>query len=181
MIEAAAATRAFSAGDIQRGLVDLNPDISFDAVVNRPSDNVYLLQDGDNMEASRGGVYHQGQYLCAMDRDLIGEHSVWESRPGYREIRMADIERYDDTRVLYFEILPTDPGYHAALLAAQRKHDNYTQDGDGKVFRYQALRESMVPYKVLHIGWRALFTQLVARGIPGINPLTIYQRFGVRL
>ena len=181
MIAAVKETRAFDAGEIRRGLAELAPDISFDAVVNRPSDNFYVLEGGDHMEEERGGVYHLGRFICAMDRGIIGEDAVWEMADGFREIDMSDIERYDDTKVVYFEILPTDPNYHFALLKAQEKHDNYQQDGDGRLFRYQALRQAKVPSRILKIGWRSLFATLISRGIPGVTQQSIFQKFGVRM
>ena len=132
MIEAQAQTVALDSGAVCRGLRELNPDLSFDAVVNRPSDNAYVLKGGDHMEETRGGVYYQGRFMCAMDRGVIAEQAVWEMQDGYQEIRMAEIERYDDTRVLYVQVLPTDQNYHVALTKAQAKDDNFTVDDDGK-------------------------------------------------
>jgi hypothetical protein len=173
---------ALDAGAIQRGLRELNPSISFDAVVNRPSDNYYVLQGCDHMEDLRGGVYYNGEFLCAMDRGVVAEHPVWETAPGYVEIPMVDFERYDDVKKVYVQVLPTDAGYNEALSRAERKDDNYSIDEDGKVFKWQCLREAnQVPYRILHIGWRELFAHLIFRRIPGLTKDALEAKFGVRI
>ena len=171
---------SLTADDIRRGLRELNSGFSFDAVLNRPSEYRFVLQ-GDNKTSTRGGVFHNGHFICAMDRGVIPEHTVWSEKDGFEEIRMCDIERYDETRVVYVEILEDDPFYNEALLKAERGDDNYRLDDDGKVFRYQALRECKVPDQVGTIGWRATLSKIASLGLPGVAPVDVEVKFGVRL
>jgi len=168
------------ASEIQNGLRRLNPAISFDAAENRPSEYHYVLQ-GDNMTDTRGGVFYNGVYVCAMDRGIIPEHPVWSMAQGFEEIRMCDVNRYDDSRVVYVQVMEEDKNYHIALLKAERGDDNFRKDDDGKVFKYQALRECQVRDKVITIGWRNTLVNLASVGIPGVTVDTVNEQFNVRL
>lgn len=167
--------------DVRLGLMEMNPGISFDAAVNRPSEYQYVLKGGDNREKTRGGVFYCGRFICAIDRGVIPEHTVWSMTDGFEEIRMCDIERYDDSRVIYVEVLPSDKNYHVALLKAQKKDDNFQLDGDGRVFKYKALRECRVRDQPIRVGWRHTLLKLVQANIPGVTIDTLNERFGVRL
>jgi hypothetical protein len=172
--------RSILATDLRVGLQELNPDITFDAAENRPSEYSYVLKGGDLMRDDRGGVFYQGKFVASYDKGVIPEWAVWSTKRGYEEIRMADIERYNDTRVMYFEIMPTDPGYHVALTKAQKKDDNFTIEG-GKVFRHQALRETEIRDKILRVGWRHTLNRLLAAKVPGVSVDTLDEKLGVRL
>ena len=172
---------SLNSSDIQKGLRELNPQISFDAVVNRPSEYHFVLRGGDNMTDTRGGVFYNGHFVCAMDRGVIPEKTVWSMANGFEEIRMCDIDRYDDSRVVYVEIMKADKFYNEALLKAQKSDDNFRLDDDGKVFKYQALRECRVRDRVITIGWRATLLDVASRGIPGVTLDTLNSKFRVRL
>lgn len=166
--------------NLRAGLVELNRDISFDAAINRSSDYSFSLK-GDNMTAVRGGIFYNGMYVCAYDRGVMPELPIWSMTDGIEQIRMCDIERYDDTRVCYVEIMKTDPHYHVALTKAERKDDEFVLDDDGKVYKYTALRECRVRDKVIRIGWRQTLVNMACAGIPGVTLDTINQKFSVRL
>ena len=172
---------SLNSSDIQKGLQELSPGISFDAVVNRPSEYRFVLRGGDNMTSTRGGIFYNGFFVGAMDRGIIPELSVWSMKDGYEEIRMCDIERYDDSRVVFVQIMETDKFYHQALLKAEKGDDNFRLDGDGKVFKYQALRETRVRDKVITMGWRSTLVNLASRGIPGVTLDSLNKKFRVRL
>lgn len=172
---------SLNSSDIQKGLRELNPQISFDAVVNRPSEYKFMLQGGDNMTGTRGGVFYNGHFVCSIDRGVIPEKPVWSMAQGFEEIRMCDIERFDDSRVVYVEILTTDKFYHHALLKAQKGDDNFRLDGDGKVYKYQALRECLVRDKIITMGWRSTLSTLALKGIPGVTVDNLNEKFRVRL
>jgi hypothetical protein len=170
-----------NASDIKKKLVELNPGISFDAAENRPSDYQYVLQGAYNMTERRGGVFYNGRFICAMDRGVIREKEIWQMADGFEEIPMSMIDRVDESRVIYVEVMKTDPNYNHALLKAQRKDDNFQLDGDGKVFKYRAVREGRVRDKILTIGWRNTLTDLAFAGIPGVTVATINEKFDVSL
>jgi hypothetical protein len=172
--------RSLNASDVQNGLRELNPDITFDAALNRPSEYQFVLK-GDNMTEKRGGVFYSGRYVCALDRGVIPEHAVWNMVDGMEEIRMCDIERYDATRVIYVEVLQNDPNYNVALLKAEKGDDNFVLDGDGRVFKFRAVREGRVRDRVEIVGWRHTFERLLAQRIPNITIKTLEEKFGVRM
>ena len=171
---------SLSDSDVRQGLVELNPAISFDASVNRPSDYQFILQGGDNMNEVRGGVYYNGNFVCALDRGVIPEKEVWSMAQGVEEIRMCDIERYDDSRVVYIQIMETDSFYNDALLKAEKGDDNFLLE-DGKVYKYTALREGPVRDKIVRIGWRNALSKLAMAGIPGVTVKTLNEKFKVVL
>lgn len=173
--------QSLSASDIKRGLVELNPQISFDAATNRPSDYHFVLQGGDNKSNTHGGVFYNGRYVCSMGRGVIPEHDVWSMTDGIEDIRMCDIERYDNSRVIYVEVLESDPNYHIALLKAEKKDDNFVLDGDGRVFKYRAVREGRVRDKIEIPGWRPTFARLLQMKIPNVTVDTLNKKFGVRM
>ena len=94
---------------------------------------------------------------------------------------MSDIERRvdEDPHVSYVQILPLDPGYHVALSKAERGDDNYHQDEDGKVFRYQALVIGTKPGKIAKRGWRRTLCALVECG--AVAQAAVEKAFSVRL
>jgi len=176
---------------IETGLRELNADISLDAIVRRPGDygNALTMQPVDP-NINRSGVYYNGRYVCAIDRGAIPEFKIWNEVLGFETIRMADIEKYDDTKVIYIQILPTDPFYNDALLLAQRGDDHYTAEFDGesktlrpggKLYRYEATRETKVRGKVLRVGWRHTFEKLIGYGIPGVTRDSLAAKFNVNL
>jgi hypothetical protein len=170
-----------NASDIKKKLVEMNPGISFDAAENRPSEYQYVLQGADNMQDKRGGIFYNGRFVCAMDRGVIPEKEIWEMTDGFEEIPMSMIDQVEESRVVYVEVMKTDPNYNQALLKAQRKDDNFQLDDDGKVFKYKAVREGRVRDKILTIGWRNTLTDLAFAGIPGVTVTTINEKFDVSL
>jgi len=166
-------------GVVQAGLGELNPEITLDAHVRRPSDYKLLLQGGPNdYSGTRTGVYYTGNFICSIDRGLIPEFKLWEETMGVEEISMADIERYDNTRVAFAEILEGSEQYHAALSLAEKGDDNYGIF-NGKVYRYQPFRETKVLGRVLRVGWRHTFEAIIRTKIPGVTRSSISEKFGV--
>jgi len=172
--------RSLTDSDIRAGLFEMNPSISFDAAINRPSEYRFVLK-GDNMTDVRGGIFYNGMYVCAYDRGVVPELPIWSMTDGIEEIRMCDIEKYDDTRVCYVQIMESDPHYHIALTKAESKDDNFVLDDDGKVYKYTALRECRVRDKIIRIGWRRTLVHVATAGIPGVTIDTVNAKFGVRL
>ena len=166
---------------VESGLHELNPDISFDAAVRRPSEYSYVLQGGDNMTEIRTGVYYLGKYVCAIDRDQIPEFKLWEEEDGLEPIPMADIEKYEGTRVSFLKIRPDSPIFRECKEKADKGSDNYAFETDGCVYIYEAFRETKVIGRVMMVGWRHTFERLIARGIPGVTRSDIAEKFKVNM
>ena len=130
----------------------------------------------------RASVKYQGRYIAAIDRGMIPEFKVWKETIGAQEITMAEAQTQDDTGVLYAEILPTDPGYHQALVMAQRGDDNYRQDPDGgKLWKYTPYRFAKVRGAIVRFGWRHTLERIVRAEIPGLTREAIGRALGVDL
>lgn len=166
-------------GAVTKGLRELNPQITFDAAVNRPQDYRFLASWAPTVVETRAGVYYNGKHVCSIDRGVIPEYAVWEMIDGMIECPMVDIEKYDETRVLYLEILKTDPRYHEALTRAQAKDDQFTFGESGKLFLYQAFRPAKVRGNCLRVGWRHTFGRLVKAKVPGITLDALAKKFNV--
>ena len=168
---------------IERGLRELNPDISFD-MPNNLSHASFVMTNVPGFEdinENRKGVYYEGRYICTMDRGMVTEIPVTEFELGHVEISPSDVDKHDEVFTTYVEILPSDPGYHHALLKAQMKDDNHVQDPDGKVFRYRHMILKMVPGRTVRVGWRSTFKALAGAGIPGVTKLSLERKFAVDL
>jgi len=168
---------------VERGLTELNSDISLDVPVRRSGDYSYLFTPSDDAaEANRrgrAGVYYNGRYVCALDRGSIPEIKVYGVDDGFVPIDMDKIHLYDDSKVSYMEILPESPFYHAALSKAQRHDDNFVIRADGKVFFYQPLRLGKVRGAVQKLGWRHTFEALLRKNIPGVDRDSLSRKFNV--
>lgn len=138
------------------------------------------MEDIERQRKNYSSVYYNGQYICAMDRGVIPEFKNWELVDGVQPISMADIDKYEDTKVSYIQILPTDPFFNAALTKAQRKDDNY-EIRDGKVFRYEAFRFCKVAGRVINLGWRHTLEALIRSGIPGVTRDSLSAKFGINM
>ena len=167
---------------VERGLRELNNDISLDAPVRRSADYTYLFTPSDEAaEANRkgrAGIYHSGRYVCALDRGSIPEIKVYGVEDGFVSIDMDKIYQHDDTRVSYMEILPESPYYHAALSKAERHDDNFALN-NGKVYFYQPLRIGKKRGAVQKLGWRHTFEALLRRKIHGITRDSLAKKFNV--
>lgn len=175
--------KSLDSADIEKGLREMNPDISFD-MPNRLSHASFVMQgvpDFETLNQNRKGVYYNGYYICPMDRGMVTEVPVTEMELGHKEIPAIDVDKYDEVLTSFLEVLPTDPDYNNALVKAQLKDDNYVQDPDGKVFRYRYVVLAMMPGRTIRVGWKSTFRALVAAKIPGVTKQAIERRFGVDL
>jgi hypothetical protein len=168
---------------IERGLKELNCDISLDVPVRRSSDWSYMFEFAPGADESsrrgRAAVYYGEKYICALDRGDVPEIKIYGVEPGWVSIPMSDIHKWDDSKVSYMEILPESPYYHLALSKAQRKDDNYTIADNGKVFLYEAMRWTKTRGPVQKLGWRHTFEALLRAKIAGVTRESLAKKFGV--
>ena len=165
--------------DVEKGLRELNEDISFDASVRRPADYKPVLSvAASEMQDIRCGVYWNGKYVCAVDRGVIPEFKIWNVRTGWLEIPMSEIEK-GETKVCWVEIPAHSEHYEAAKAMALKKDDNYAITEEGKVIRFQALRWQKIPDRVMRVGWRHTFEALLRNQIPGVTRDAIERKFKV--
>ena len=159
--------------DVARGLRELNPGITMDLASKQNQPHPF--------ESVRAGVFYHGKHICSIDRGIIPEFTIWDSDWGQVPIRMCEIERYEDSKVVYAQVLETDERYNYALMMAQRGDDEYHLGKTGKVFNVHAFRWTRVKHRVLRGGWRHTFSRLIAAKIPGVTERSLSLKFGVSL
>ena len=168
---------------VEKGLRELNSDISLDVPVRRSEDWTYMFTPAkDAVESNRKGraaLYYGDRYVCAIDRGDIPEIKVYGVEDGFEPINMSEIHNHDDSKVSFMEITKESPLYHVALTKAQNHDDNYTIADNGKVFLYQAFRWNKVRGPVQKLGWRHTFEKLLNSNIPGINRGSLSKKFNV--
>ena len=67
------------------------------------------------------------------------------------------------------------------LYKAEQKHDKYTIDERGKVFRWEYLVPCKVKGAIIKLGWRNTFENLLSHNLPGINRASLASAFSVDL
>jgi hypothetical protein len=171
-----------SALTIETGLTELCPDLHFD-LPDRVAGGRFVMDSPRTAiaNANMQGIYYKGNFVCAMDRNVSPEFKTWEEEDGLKEISVADADRHDEVQTLYFEVLPSDPTYHEALLRAQAKHDKYTLDDRGRVFRWQYIVPCRVRGAIIKLGWRNTFENLLRHRLPGITREALAEKFAVDL
>ena len=150
---------------------------------NKLEDAVFVASsmDFDVINANRQGIYWYGRYVSGMDRGMVTEFKVWEEEDGIEEIPPSKEGLYDDGCCTYIEILPTDPFYNQALLKAQAKDDNFTLEKGGQVYKWAYFRFTKVRGRIVRVGWRHTFENVVRAGIPGVTRETVEKKFAVDL
>lgn len=166
---------------VETGLRELNNDISFDAPLNRPSDYHFPFSHAADYIAKYMGVYYNGKHVCAMDRGVMPEVKVWSVREDFQPIDMVDIEKFENTRVIWVVVPEHHKNYHEALSRAEGGDDNYQFDENGRVIRMQALLWGKVKDRVIQIGWRHTFEALLREKIPGVTRDTLGEKFGINM
>ena len=152
------------------GLREINSGIHFDVAVAHGGSHPY--------EAVRAGVFYQGKHICSIDRGVIPEFKVWDQEMGHVDIPMSEIEKHENTSVIWMQVKPTDSAYDDCRSRALAGDDNYKMDG-GKVFHYRAIKIGLRKSSIIRAGWRHTFKRVIAAGIPGVTSRSINAKFGV--
>jgi hypothetical protein len=133
----------------------------------------------ETIRKGRAAVYYGDRYICAVDRGGVPEIKVYGVKDGIIPMPMSDINKYDDSKVTFLEILPTSHLYETAVSKVERGDDNYTRSSDGRVFLYEAMRFGKVRGDVQKLGWRHTFEALLNRQVPGVTRSSLSRKFNV--
>lgn len=168
---------------VQRGLQELNSDISFDPVVNRPSDNSYVLEmpreARDCIERGRCPICHNGRYIVAMDRNVIPEFKVWTMKDAEDLATFGEADK-DDARVKYLGIPKEHPEYQDLYDAAKKGSRNDLRIlSNGTLVRCWVTAPRKVRDRVVMVGWRHTFERLIMAKIPGVTRESLAAKFSV--
>lgn len=166
---------------IESGLRELCPDIHFDMPNNLSGASFVVgsVPDFEVINSNRQGVYWNGNYVCGMDRGVVTEFKLWEEADGVEEIPPGDESKFDDGCCTYIEILPTDSFYNQALLKAEKNDDNFTLGECGQVYKWAYFRFTKVRGRIIRLGWRHTFENLIRARLPGVTRGGIEHKFSV--
>jgi len=162
--------RLIDASIIERGLIELNPDIHFDAGTKKGEWHPY--------QATRQGVFWHGQHICSMDRGMVPEFKQWTVITRLVPVGWEEADK-DDVSIQTRVIPPSDSDYVDAALHVMNKTTGYEMRPDGSVLKYTPMAYRKVQGKVALVGWRHTFERIIFRDLPGLTRSAIASKFGV--
>ena len=173
---------AIPSARMEAGLRDLNKDINFDVAV-RKDEYGYALQmepaKRRALEQNRIPVCHLDRYICSMDRGVAPEFKLWSvvSRPLEVEWWEADKENAS----IQYETIPfTDPKYADLYSDAEKGKDNgLVIMADGRLAKMKCFVYRKCRGRVVQVGWRFTFHNLINANIPGVTARTVNEKFNV--
>jgi hypothetical protein len=161
---------SISAAIIEAGLRELNPELKFDLAGTHGLWHPYL--------DTRQGVYYREQHVCSMDRGVVPEFKVWETKKKIVPIPWSEADREDAS--IRYEVLPVDtPGYEDLKILAETGSDpEYMLRGDA-VLKCQAYGYEVASKRCVRVGWRHTFERILAFGVPGVTRQALADKFRV--
>lgn len=155
---------------IQRGLIELNKDIHFDAATKLGAWHPY--------QATRQGVFYHGIHICSMDRGIVPEFKQWSVVTKYVPVGWDEADK-DDVNIQHHVIYPKDQGYMDALIHVMNKDMGWEYRPDGAIVEYTPVAYRKVRGKVVQVGWRHTFERIISKDLPGLTRRAIGEKFGV--
>ena len=162
--------QALNSAVVEAGLRELNPEIQFDLGARHDLWHPYI--------ETRQGVYYRELHICSMDRGIIPEFKVWETKKRIVQIPWSEADREDAS--IKYETLPTStPGYEdLKILAATGSDPEYMLRNDS-VLKCQAYGYEMASKRCMRVGWRHTFERILSAGVPGITRQALSEKFSV--
>jgi hypothetical protein len=152
--------QSLSAAAVESGLRELNAEIHFDI-------------------DTRQGVYYRELHICSMDRGIVPEFKVWETKKRIVEIPWSEADR-EDASITYEVVSPTEPDYQDNFEIGLSGSDPRYSVRDGLVLlRHKCLGYEMASKRCLRVGWRHTFERLLAAGVPGVTRQALSEKFSV--
>lgn len=162
--------RTIDAAIIERGLIELCPDIHFDAATKKGEWHPY--------QATRQGVFWHGQHVCSMDRGLVPEFKQWTVIT--RKVPVGWEESDKDGVDMNIQTIPTNATEYAdAALLIMNQTVGYQMRPDGAILKFTPMAYRKVQGKVAMVGWRHTFERIIFRDLPGLTRTAIASEFGV--
>lgn len=155
---------------IQRGLMELQPDLHFDAATK--------MGAWHPNQAMRQGVFYHGIHICAMDRGIVPEFKQWSVVRRLIPIGWEEADA-EDASMQHRIIRPSDPDFLDAALACMNKTLGYQYRPDGCIAVYTPMAYRKVRGKVVQVGWRHTFERLIHADIPRLTRMAIAAKFEV--
>lgn len=162
--------RTIDAAVIEKGLIELCPDIHLDASTKKGEWHPH--------QAVRQGVFWHGQHICSMDRGLVPEFKQWTVITRYVPVGWEEADK-DDVSIQSQVIPPTDSEYLDASLLLMNKTVGYEMRPDGAIIRLTPMAYRKVQGRVAMVGWRHTFERIIYRDLPGLTRAAIGKKFNV--
>lgn len=161
---------SLSAVVIEKGLLDLNSELKFDLGGTHNLYHPYM--------DTRQGVYYREAFICSMDRGIVPEFKVWETKKRLVEIPWSEADREDAS--ITYKVLPLDtPGYDDLfLLGASGKDPKYSVKGTA-LLEHSCVGYEMASRRCMRVGWRHTFERILAFGVPGVTRQSLSEKFSV--
>jgi len=162
--------KLIDAAIIERGLIELNPDIHLDAATKHgewhPHQNL------------RQGVFWHGQHICSMDRGLVPEFKVWSVVNRLTEVGWDEADK-EDVTIQTRSVPSTDPDYLCYALKIMANENGYSYRPDGTIIKYTPVAYRKLQGRVIQVGWRHTFEKIINRNLPGLDRMAIAAKFSV--
>lgn len=129
---------------------------------------------------NRMGVYYLDQHICGMDRGVVPEYKVWDTKKVVREIPWSEADR-EDAGIGYVEVLPTEPDYIDLYEKGLRGNDPiyFIRPSDRKLFKCKAQGYVTIRNRCVRVGWRHTLERILAFGVPGVTRDAVSKKLGV--
>lgn len=161
---------SLSAAVVEAGLRDLNHELHFDLGARSGQWHPYI--------DTRQGVYYRENHICSMDRGIIPEFKVWETKKRIVPIPWSEADR-DDASIKYEVLSPTVPGYEdLKILASSGADPEYMLRGES-VLKCQCYGYETASKRCMRVGWRHTFERILAYGVPGVTRQSLSEKFAV--
>lgn len=173
---------------VKRGLLELNPDIHFDLGNQKNIWHPYMRD--------RQGVFYRGRFCGAMDRHTLPELPIWSLTKDLVEVPESDVKPDEmaiyntfrvqlqclkcknvweqDHRPIGAVVCPKLCGNIAQTPQNEQFVCNSIPTGTAWVWRQ--LRD-----RIMLVGWRHTFYQLLRSGVPGITKQRLELKFQIDL
>ena len=172
VIEKADFGNGISSALIESGLRDLNAELKFDLGGTHGLYHPYI--------DTRQGVYYRERHICSMDRGIVPEFKIWETKKRIVPIPWSQADR-EDASIKYRVMSPTEPGYEDFKIKAGLGNDpEYMLRGDS-VLRCEAYGYELASKRCMRVGWRHTFERILAFGVPGVTRQTLSEKFSVNM
>lgn len=162
--------RTIDAAIIEKELIELCPDMHFDAGTKKGEWHPY--------QAVRQGVFWHGQHVCSMDRGLVPEFKQWTVISHIVPVGWEEADKEDVS--IQLEVIPPSSGeFLDAALHMMNRTTGYEYRPDGAIIKYTPVARRKTRGRVALLGWRHTFERIINRNLPGLTRGKIAEKFGV--
>lgn len=162
--------RTIDAAVIERGLIELCPDIHLDPTTKKDHWHPY--------QSVRQGVFWHGQHICSMDRGLVPEFKQWTVVSHLVPVGWEEADKDDVT--IQTQLIPsTSSDYLDAMLHVMNRTTGFEMRPDGSILKFWPVATRKTRGRVAMLGWRHTFERIIYRDLPGLTRRDIAEKFSV--